>query len=618
MRIQLLLSGLLGLAALPAPAQSSSPPPAAVAARIRAVEQGLLPNVPVAGQPGWHLLDRMRHHRVPGLSIAVVHNYRIEWAEAYGLADTTARTPVTTATLFSAGSISKFVSAVAALKLVEQGRLTLDAPINSYLSSWHLPDNEQTRATPPTLRRLLSHTAGASQASYWGFVPGQPLPTVVETLSGQPRAESRAVVVNQPPGEFHYSGGGYLVAQLAMMDVTGQDYVPLTEQLLFRPLGLRDATFAQPLPPARQARAAWAYSDNSWFKGVPYVYPQQAPAGLYATPTDLARLLIEVQQAYRGQGRVLSQASARAMLTPQAEVSGGDYHEQIGLGAFLLQRADRHDTASRYFEHSGLNAGFVAELMGSLEGGNGVVVMMNANNGATELYKEVRRAVAAAYNWPGWLLPAIRPAARPAATLDAYAGRYRRGPDEAVVFRREGDHLVQRIGTGDAIGVYPVGAAGDTVAFTDFPLRAVFERDGQGRVSGYRMLGATAAVPRLRDTELLPGELLRAGRIAEAVAGYRPMQLNEYQLTYMVYELLAQRPTPNLAAAEGLLGLAQEQFPQSGIVQARWGDLYLKRGNKAQALTAYQAALRQNPDDKDLREKIAAIQQTQQPTTSRP
>jgi len=591
-------------------AQAPTPPlPATVAGRIRAVENGLLPYVPVAGLPGWNLAERMKYHRVPGLSIAVIHQYRVEWAKAYGWADTTARTPVTPATLFSAGSISKLVTAGAVLRLVQQGRLSLDAPINTYLKSWQLADNDFTRKRPVSLRLLLSHRGGTSQSAYFGFVPGKtPLPSVVDILSGQPQAESRPVVVNREPGTgFQYSGGGYLVAQLAMMEATGQAFAPLTEALLFRPLKMGSATFAQPLPAPLEARAAWAYSENSWFKGMPYVYPQQAPAGLYATPTDLARFLIEVQQAYRGRGRVLTQASARAMLTPLADVSTGTYREQMGLGAFLLQRADKTDENSRYFEHTGVNAGFLAYALGSVTGGNGVVIMMNNNNGADELGKEVRRAVALVYGWPDFLPPPIQPAAAPRQDLDAYAGRYRRGPDEVLTLQRQDDHLVETINVGKGILTYPVGR--DTVAFTDFPFKGAFERDATGQITGLRMLGLGDVPPmaRLRPEERLPGEWLRAGRIPEAVAGYRALKLNEYQLTYMAYNLLNGRPA-NLAAAEGLLNLAREQFPESGIVQARWGDLHARRGERPQAIAAYQAALRHNPDDQELRDKLRALQ----------
>lgn len=609
MRLLVLLCLLLLLGPLGLRAQSTAPIPATVAARIAAVEQGLLPYVPVRGLAGWSLRERMRYHRVPGLSIAVIHNYRVDWAKGYGWADTLARTPVTPTTLFSAGSISKLVTGVVALQLVQDGQLMLDAPINTFLTSWQLADNDWTRRQPVTLRRLLSHQGGTTQASYFGFVPGRgTLPSVVDILSGKPVAESRPVVVNREPGTgFNYSGGGYMVAQLALMDASRQNFTALTAQRLFRPLGLRHTTFAQPLPAAWQARAAQPYSLNAWFKGMPYVYPQQAAAGLYSTPTDLARLLIEVQQACRGRGRLLHQATARTLLTPQVDVSTGTYREQMALGAFLLQRADQQGEATRYFEHTGVNAGFVAYAIGSVTGGEGVVIMMNQDGGAGELGKEVRRAVARVYGWPAFLPPALEPVAAPPGWLAAVAGRYRRGPDEVLDFRVEGDHLVERINGGPDILCYPVG--GDTLAFTDFPLRAVFERTAAGHVSGLRMLAGGPALPRLAAGEWLPNELLRQGRVAEAVVGYRALRLGEYPLTYLIYELLNPRRVGGAALAEarGLLELAREQYPQSGIVAARWGDWYALVGDNQQAAREYQLALRDNPADKDLLAKLAAV-----------
>ncbi|MBD0258223.1 MAG: class A beta-lactamase-related serine hydrolase [Cytophagales bacterium] len=581
--------------------------PASVNRRVRAVENQLCPYVPVAGMAGWNLEQRMRHHRVPGLSIAVIHNYQLDWAKSYGWADTTKKTPVTEETLFSAGSVSKLVAALAALKLVEQGKLDLDKPVNGYLTSWQLPESEFTKATPVTLRMLLSHTGATSQSGYFGFTPQQqPLPPVVDILSGKPGVGSRAVVVNSQPGkEFRYSGGGYLVAQQAMTDATGQDFAGLTDQLLFKPLGLRHTTFAQPLPEALSRKAAWAYSTAGWFKGMPYLYPQQAAAGLYTTASDLARLLIAVQNAFRGQGTFLSQPSARALVTPQVDVSEGFYKEQMGLGAFLLQRGDNHDPKGVYFEHTGVNAGFIAYALGSLEGGNGVVILMNSDGAAGELGKEIRRAVARAYGWPGFLPDPIRPVPLPETLLAQYEGRYKKGLDEVVTIRREKDYLVETINDGNPIYCFPVGK--DTVAFTDYTLKGYFARGAGGKVDSLRIEWHPAALPRLAEGEYLPGELLRMGRYEEAINGYRSLKLNESQLTYMAYEFLHARPA-RLPAARALLTLAQEQHPNSAMVFARWGDLYQKLGQVEQAIAAYQAALRLDPNDKDAQEKLLTLQ----------
>ncbi len=581
--------------------------PASVARRVRAVENALCPHVPVAGMAGWNLEQRMRFHRVPGVSIAVIHNYRLDWTKSYGWADTTKKTPVTDETLFSAGSISKMVAALAAMKLVESGKLDLDQPVNRYLTSWQLPESEFTKAKPVTLRMLLSHTGGTSQSSYFGSTPQQqPLPTVVDILSGKPGVSSRAVVVNSEPGkEFRYSGGGYLVAQQAMTDATGQDFAALTDALLFKPLGLRHMTFAQPLPEAMGKRAAWAYSSAGWFKGMPYLYPQQAAAGLYTNAGDLARLVIALQNAHRGQGTFLSRPMAQMMLTPQVDVSEGFYKEQMALGAFLLQRGDNRDPKGVYFEHMGVNAGFIAYAIGSVEGGNGVVVLMNSDGGANELGKEIRRAVARAYGWTNFLPDLIRPVPLPETPLAQYEGRYKKGADEVVTIRREKDYLVETINDGEPIYCFPVGK--DTVAFTDHPLKGYFVRGAAGKIDSLRIEWHGAAMPRLGEGVYLPGELLRMGRYPEAINAYRLLKLNESQLTYMAYEFLHARPA-RLPAAEAILTLAREQHPNSSMVFARWGDLYRKLGQAEKAIAAYQTVLQLDPDDKDTQEKLLALQ----------
>ena len=175
----------------------------------------------------------------------------------------------------------------------------MEAPINNYLKNWKIANNEFTKKTPISLRMLLSHSAGTSQTSYFGFTPNQPLPIIVEILSGAKISDSRPVVVNREPNkEFRYSGGGSVVAQLALMDVSKQSFESLTQSILFDKLGIKNLTFTQLVSVKFAKQCAWAYSSASWFKGMPYIYPQQVAAGLYSTPTDLAIFFIDIQKSY--------------------------------------------------------------------------------------------------------------------------------------------------------------------------------------------------------------------------------------------------------------------------------------------------------------------------------
>src|SRR6185295_16912658 len=180
-----------------------------VQSRVERVENGLLPAVIVKGVPGWTVQERLKRYKIPGVSVAVINNYKVEWAKAYGVKDSDTNEPVTTETLFQAGSISKSVNAMVALKKVEQGKISLDENINAKLTSWKLPDNEFTAKHKVTLANLLSHTGGLTVHGFPGYAPGEALPTLPQILDGAPPANTPAVRVNMEPGtKFRYSGGG--------------------------------------------------------------------------------------------------------------------------------------------------------------------------------------------------------------------------------------------------------------------------------------------------------------------------------------------------------------------------------------------------------------------------
>jgi hypothetical protein len=342
---------------------------------------------------------------------------------------------------------------------------------------------------------------------------------------------------------------------------------------------------------------------------MPYLYPQQAAAGLHCTPTDLAKLIVDLQNSYRGGGKLLSQASMQAMVTPLAPVSKGFIDEQMGLGAFLLQQTGNTTQEGRYFEHTGVNAGYLAYALGSVVGGNGVVVMMNDNAGASELGKEIRRAVAQVYNWPGFLPQPLVAKSLPDSLLNAYVGRYQRGPDEVVTIRRWGKLLTETINDGSAIICVPIGR--DIIALTDYTTKAYFTRSKSsptklGRIDSLRLEWDKSPWPRLAEGVYLPNEFVRMGRLPEALAGYRAMKLNVSQLTYMAYNFTTGRPA-NLAAAEAILALARQQFPQEGIVYVRLGDLYMQRGEVTRAIDSFRQAVKLDSSDTYSKDKLKVL-----------
>lgn len=573
--------------------------------KMKQVENNLIPFVPVKDFKGWNILDRMKYYGVPGVSIAVIKDYKIDWAKGYGFADTIQKIPVTTETMFSAGSISKFLMAITALKMVENGQMELDRPINNYLTSWKIAENEFTQKTPVTLRMLLSHSSGTSQSSYFGFTPNEPLPSIVEILSGAKIAGTRGVVVNSEPNkEFRYSGGGSMIAQMALMDVSKLSFANLTKEVLFDKLGMANSTFEQPVPLKYKKQSAWAYSNASWFKGMPYVYPQQAAAGLYTTPTDLAKIFIDVQKSYLGKGKILGQSMTKQMLTPQKIVSDGAYKENIGIGPFLIQRTDNKNPNGVYFEFTGVNAGFLAYGIASVTGGNGVVIMLNSGDDVNGLGKEIRRAIAKVYNWNNFLPEEIEPMKLGDQALNKLSGRYRMGTDEVLYLRKENDYLVENINEGNNIYCFPISK--DTIVFTDYNIKAGFKFNQNGEVVLLQNVYQEKPMLKMRDDEFSPSEYLKMKNYVEAKKAYSAMKMNEYQITYLAYDLMNKKAL-DLEAVKTILDIALDQHPNSSIVYSRLGDYYLKLKDKQNAIKNYTRAIGIDPSDENSKEILKKL-----------
>jgi len=154
--------------------------------RIARLEESLIPLVLIKGtEPrDYSLRERMEYYNVPGVSIAVINNNELEWARGYGIADKRTGRKVDEWTIFRAGSISKSVTATAAMRMVETGDLELDRDVNQYLSTWSIPEDEHTKQNHVTLRHLLSHTGGVTEGAYRGYAPGEEAPDLVQILDG--------------------------------------------------------------------------------------------------------------------------------------------------------------------------------------------------------------------------------------------------------------------------------------------------------------------------------------------------------------------------------------------------------------------------------------------------
>lgn len=459
--------------------------PVGETSHIEHVEHGLLPAVVVRGEPTpppMKLTDRMAHYHVPGVSIAVINNGQIEWAKGYGVVEAGHGDAVTTDTLFQAASISKPVAAMAALALVQSGRLSLDENVNSKLASWKVPDNEFTRDQKVTLRRLLSHSAGLNVEDVGSYASGEPLPTLVQALDGLQPAHSDPVRVQTVPGgTWRYSGGGYSVVQQLLIDVMATPFPELMHALVLGKIGMTSSTFRQPLPADLEPLAATGHEvSGEPLEGRWYAFPQAAAAGLWTTPSDLARFAIEIQRSYKGQSNaVLSADMTKQMLTPHL----GGY----GLGLWLGGQG-----AAASFSHPGQNQGYTCILFGYLETGQGAVVMTNGDGG-NGLFNEILRAIAHEYAWPDYR-PREKTAVRGnPAVYASYVGEYDvSGMHVTVTADREQLFVLAPPVWPQRIRLYP--SADDRFFLLDEDVDLTFVKNGQGQITEMRAVAGGQTV----------------------------------------------------------------------------------------------------------------------------
>jgi CubicO group peptidase (beta-lactamase class C family) len=446
------------------------------ARREKVVEENLHYLTVIRGRPdpGMSLADQMSRLHVPGVSIAVIHGKRVDWSKEYGAAWLSGPS-VSAPTLFGAASMSKPVTAMAILRLVQEGKIDLDVDVNTYLKSWKIPGNEYTKNQPVTVRELLSHTSGIGTHNGAIYDPDKGVPSMLEILDGKPPATTPPVRVESEPGKkYAYANGGYLILELLITDLTGRTFAEAMEELVLAPIGMSHSTFEAPLPRAKAATAATAYDESgtSGIAAAHFVEPDAAAGGLWTTATDYARFVIELQKEYTGEShRVLNQKMAQMMVT-----AGMGPSESIrwGLGVRV-----GGTPPNIYFEHGG-SAAYQCDMVG-YPSGDGVVVLTNGGRGGM-LSDEIVRSVAQAYAWPDF-----QPVEHTVVPVDpSKFGRFV-GTYDFIKVTQVGSHLMAEIPLGSqAQELFPES---DTQYFLrDEPTRVIFDVNPDGSVTGLEFI----------------------------------------------------------------------------------------------------------------------------------
>ncbi len=382
-----------------------------------------------------NILDRMKYYKVNGVSIAVIENGEIQWTKAYGAADAGTGEKTTTESLFQIASMGKVITALAALTLVKNGKISLDENVNNKLTSWKIAENKFTAKEKVTLRRLLCHSGGfTDDYGFAGYSATDSIPSLINIIKAQPPANNtKALTVNYVPGTLmRYSGGGYLIIQQLIEDITGMPFANYVKQEVFTKLNLKHSTYNY-YPDSNGFKIARGHDENG--NTVPkekyHVYPESAAAGFWSTPGDIAGILIEMQKEYNGSaGIILNQSLLNVMMTPQFEVN------DRGLGVVLKGAGYVNG-----FWHAGQNAGYNSLLCATTKTGQGAVVMLNSD-GDIELAVEIMRSIANENKWPFMQTRLVKKESGD--TLTERMGTYK--SKEELVFkisRKEGDLILQ-------------------------------------------------------------------------------------------------------------------------------------------------------------------------------
>jgi len=571
---------------------------------ITKAESNLIPPVYLEGDSTWTLEARMAHYGVPGVSIAVIKDNKIAWSKSYGIMDKESKQPVTHQTLFQAGSISKPVSAYAALRVVESGKIDLDTDVNTYLKSWHLPENEYTKNKKVALKHLLSHTGGLTVHGFLGYSPDLPVPTLLQVLNGEAPANSPSIRVDKVPEEsFRYSGGGYSIMQQMLIDVEGKPFPALVNELVLTRLDMKHSTYDQPLQEVQLKLAATGYlPDGSMTKGKRHTYPEMAAAGLWTTAEDLALFAIDIQKTGKGESnKVLSQEMVTKMLTPFVAPF-------IGLGVFI----EKYDN-DVYFGHGGWDEGFSSQFTAHRDKGYGVVVLTNSNH--PEFIEELIRSVAKTYAWDNFI-PAYKKLEMDTSLFSQIIGRYRNSSDGLMTIYNDHGRLYRKYIRGQqAMELFQISDStyisreqDQIIQFKTNPA------DGKLNVLFYDGDKPGKFIhPKLTDAEKIPYEFLLADDFDNALLGYKTLlmanakdeSVSEENLNGQGYNLLRQN---EMKLALDIFKINILLYPKSANAYDSYAEACMKNGDKELAIANYKKSLALNPENINAEKMLEELQ----------
>ncbi len=580
---------------------------------ISKVENGLSTRVYIEGDSTWTIEERMKHYGIPGVSIAVIHNGEIAWTKGYGVTDKESQTPVTTQTLFQAAATSMPVTAYGALRLVEQGKVSLDEDVNSYLKSWLVPENEFTKEEKVTVRNLLNHSAGIHPRGTGSYSVDAETPTLVEILKGTPPASNEPITVNKKPGEsVRFAYASYVPIQQMMLDVEDKSFPEIMHELVLQPLEMDNSTFNQTLTPEQLTKVAIGYlQDGSMVKGGRNIQPAMASGGLWTTAEDYAKFLTNVQQTLKGKrSNGLPKDLTELMGTPYG-VRNSRWSFTLGLGFQLLNRNDEI-----YLRHHGWNTGFYAEIVAHRDKGYGVVVMTNST--FPEFNAEVMRSVAQTYGWDSYV-PVHKKMKIEPSSVDEITGRYQSDDVIIEVYQKDNQMFYKNILREE--GVELIKVSDSLFVRRNSSLFIQFKPDAENGAVNLQYLSRNdraviSTLVKVPNDKKYPVEFLLEGDFENALIAYKnlkeldpihPMVTEAYidDIGYDFYH--EHRMTLSLNTFKVNMML----YPDSYKVYDSYAEACMKAGKTDLAILNYSKSLELNPQNNNARHKLKELQKSE-------
>lgn len=556
----------------------------------------------------------LKHFKVSGLSFAVVDDYQVVYSHSVGEKAFGSQEFIDNNTAFSTASVSKPVTATIAVMLAEQGKLDLDTPVSRYLKRWKMPASPFTNKSPITMRQLLSHTAGMSQGGYADFHLGDDIPTTLDTLNGLklPRYKKAIEVMFAPGTQWEYSGGGYVIAQIALEDITGKSLQVLAQDMLFTPLGMKNTTMYQHGHPKFLTNVAKVHDakQNVIRDGIP-ICPQIAPSGMWSTPHDMAKFTIEIQRALAGEKTdvISSYVAQQTTNIVTLDKTGG-----WAAGWMRLEAQGNID----WFSHGGSNTGTGGHVMASMKDGKGIMVFINAftpqrNPAVAALIKQVVHALS-------WEQPMMASDKSSPQIMEQITGRYLSPFDQVVTVtaNKGGLTYVDPLSIGgqryesemhyQGNGQFSLNEKANVVSLHTNPADNLEYLTVTRPSANLRSF----AMRKLKGDELLPFEVALKGSLQQSLKAYKAWRkkkpnsrfLSANAINNAGYSALRQK---NIKGAINLMTVYTELYPQDANAFDSLGEAVMASGDNKQAIAWYKKSLTLNPANDNAKKMIEKL-----------